>query len=66
MISHISVKQNKKRNYIDQLFQYSFLKCLPLQIVYVLLSLYLLFYFLFSAGCFLITCDLRLEDLLHL
>ena len=27
--------------------------------------LLLLFYFLFSEGCFLITCSLRLEDLLH-
>jgi len=62
-----SVKNYKNvQNNIDLLFSYSFFKCLPLQLVHVLLSLFLLFYSLFSTGCFLILCDLRLSDLLHL
>ena len=50
-----------------QSFFYShILRCLSLQIVHVHLSPYLFFYLLFFAGCFFITCLLRLEDWAHL
>ena len=58
-----SVKNNKNiTNNIILLFSYSSFRCLPLQKVYLLLFPNLLFYLLFLAGCFLITCLLRLED----
>ena len=61
IVSRITKKLQK------QSFFYShILRCLPLQIVHVHLSPYLFFYLLFFAGCFFITCLLRLEDMLHM
>ena len=61
--NHIIVSRMKNITInIILLFSYSFFRCLLLQIVHVLLFPYLPFYLLFFAGCFFITCLLRLED----
>ena len=50
----------------QSIFYFHILRCLSLQIVHVHLSPYLFFYLLFFAGCFFITCLLRLQDWVHL